>query len=440
MKYQLEQDYSSVTFAKDSLSSIQKLQVAQNVLNLGKYFEKNTEFVLVMSPLNIYIHEKSLTVKVLYVGIKGAMPVTEEFSGLPIDQVKNLLGFLFQLNEKIFSTLSTQEQVANIQFRQAVDEAKDFHELEEIIQKEHDLQKKLLEIRQQEVAKKKEEEEEEDEVEESIEEEEEANHNQPITIPTVTPSPKKYTKIIAISIATLLIGGISFYFAKSYLFPSSQANPQENHFEKGKNLVAAQLFDEAIQHFDKVDFKKLTKDQLQIVLSAYINANKPQRIIDLQPNLVDDVLDFYIKDSNFEAIKKLKSNHLLIQFEQAVIKDDRKTILSLINKLSPKQLDQRRIFLIAFTYMKEHDFNQALEFVKKHKEKKFEVVLSHIQKNDYTKAFEQAKLQKSKFLMQIVKEKEMEYISKSNISITEKRTKINAIKKEIESLKKEIIK
>ncbi|SFJ50511.1 hypothetical protein [Thermoflavimicrobium dichotomicum] len=445
IRYQLEPGYFPLTFIKDRLTMEAKLEIAKQLISIGKFFEKHNEYLLVMDPVNIIIHVEELETRMIYVGLRGVMPITEEFEGIPIDQIKNMFDYLFRYDEELFHSLPPQEQVANIQFFEEVTKARLLTELEEIIEHEKESLPKRLEALHQWHQAAQEQQENEEFIHESSQPEEkhpsssvEQSHSQnPSLSPDsikAHPAPgskaKKSPKTFLIGLATIVIGGIGFFLFKS---ANSEADPHKFNLEKGKNLAAMQRFEEATKYFDKIDYKRLSNEDTQIVLSSYLSAKQPQKILDLQPAFTEEVVNTYVKIGDFDTIKKLKPTHPIIQFEQALIKNDKKTIIALKDKIP---LDERRIFSIVFAYMQQQDFQQALAFAKKHKQKNLETILEYIQKNDYTQAYNLAKRQNSKILMRIVREKEMEYISKSNLSDDEKRNKLKAIQQEIDSLKK----
>lgn len=394
---------------------------------------------MVLDPVNILFHEENNEVRLLYAGIQGLMPVAKEFEGLVIDQVKKFLGSFLKYREKIFKSLPLQEQMANIKLRQGIQESKTFAALESVLRKE----KEELPIRLERILKQKKQ---EAQQKQQKKKEESAGSGvqkkQPIKnnlskadlIQIVNNYHKKrFRYLLILGITAIVIGLSSFYFFQEYLFSSSNTLEDEN-LKKGKELAAMQQFEEAVKYFNKINFNNLSKEDTQIILASYLSAKQPQKIIDLAPAFTKDIVDFYIKIDDLEAIKKLKPNHPIIQFEQAVINKDKKKIISLKDKVP---LDERRKYIIAFAFMTENDFSRALAFAKEQKHQALEVILSHIQKSDYTSAYEQAKKQNSKYLMQIVKEKEVDYIQNSNLPENEKNEKIQAILKEIEELKKQ---
>ncbi|RAL24419.1 hypothetical protein [Thermoflavimicrobium daqui] len=437
VKYQVDQGYLPLSFIKDGLTLEQKLDISLGIIDISRFFEKNSQFVLALDPVNILFHKEEKQVRILYVGIRGIMPIAKEHEGLVNDQVKKFFESLFQYTDRIFKSLPPHEQMANIQLRQSIENAKNLDELESLLRKEQEglpnRMERLIKWQKEEEERKKQERKKAVR-KKAIQKKHSLSKEDVIKI--VNNYRKRKLRLnIMLGVIAIIVGVTSFFLSQKYLFPTNQMDQQmEDNLKKGKDLAALQKYEEAVQHFNKIKLTNLGKEDTQIILTSYLNAKQPQKIIELEPSLTNDIINFYIKIKDFDTIKKLKPQHPIIQFEQAIIKQDEKTVISLKDQVP---LDDRRKMMIAFAMLAENDLKKALGFAKEQKQQALEETLSNIEKNDFGKAYEYVNKQSSKFLTRIMKERELDYIRKSTLADSEKKKKAEPILKEIEKLKKD---
>ncbi|PGD59821.1 hypothetical protein COM36_31720, partial [Bacillus toyonensis] len=90
-------------------------------------------------------------------------------------------------------------------------------------------------------------------------------------------------------------------FAFSNLKNSQAASANNvNSLEANANLInglrlsAVQKYQDAALEFDKVDYKKLGKEDKKAVLFTYLLSGKAQKAIDLEQDFAESVVSYYI--------------------------------------------------------------------------------------------------------------------------------------------------
>ncbi|SFI68251.1 type VII secretion protein EssB/YukC [Thermoflavimicrobium dichotomicum] len=397
-----------------------KLAISEKLIAIAKYFEGQTELQTVFKPINFFANDKG-EIKILYRGVKDILPSEGYTEESVYDQIKRLILWLFcsarfdelRINGFQFANQRIIEEHRRIIKR--VIHAKTYDELLTVIAKEkEEIQKEKLMVE-----------------ENSSQDSSKVQKRLKVNLAQVNPF-NKWVKVVALVSAAAVL-----FVAYGYLFDTTEASnithenkpvqkdkivssipstplkktevsPESNNpsLLKGLRLAAQHLYEEATKEFDQVDYKKLNKEDRQIVLFSYLMAGRAQKAIDLEPAFIKSVVDYYVKTNNVEGMNKLKSNDPLVQFEKAVINKDLDEIIKL-EKQIPR--DDRRNRIIVNAHMLKMDFTGAYAFAEEIKDIK---------------------------LMIYVKEKEKEMVQKLNISEQEKKVKTEEIEKSIHHLKK----
>src|SRR5690625_178600 len=134
------------------------------------------------------------------------------------------------------------------------------------------------------------------------------------------------------------------------------------NFEKGLRLSVLNRYDEAIPHFEKLEFNKLKKEDKEIILNTYIATNKVehlQKVLDLDDTKDKDIVESLLENDSINKLKELETESSLITFEIAVLEKDYETIVSLEENI---ELDERRANAIANAYYQLDEKEKAVSF------------------------------------------------------------------------------
>ncbi|PEO56124.1 hypothetical protein [Bacillus wiedmannii] len=175
----------------------------------------------------------------------------------------------------------------------------------------------------------------------------------------------KYAIIGVASIVLLVVAGFAFSNMKNS--QAASAN-NVNSLEVNANLInglrlsAVQKYQDAALEFDKVDYKKLGKEDKKAVLFTYLLSGKAQKAIDLEQDFVESVVSYYIAVDNLKKVKELKTKNPLINFEIAALDNKHEEVIKLRDQVP---LDGRREGIIVNSYLKLNKSEEAKKFAQK---------------------------------------------------------------------------
>ncbi|PFU88083.1 hypothetical protein COK92_27935 [Bacillus anthracis] len=175
----------------------------------------------------------------------------------------------------------------------------------------------------------------------------------------------KYAIIGVASIVLLVVAGFAFSNLKNS--QAASAN-NVNSLEVNANLInglrlsAVQKYQDAALEFDKVDYKKLGKEDKKAVLFTYLLSGKAQKAIDLEQDFAESVVSYYIAVDNLKKVKELKTKNPLINFEIAALDNKHEEVIKLIDQVP---LDGRREGIIVNSYLKLNKSEEAKKFAQK---------------------------------------------------------------------------
>ncbi|MGQ4706204.1 hypothetical protein [Bacillus thuringiensis] len=175
----------------------------------------------------------------------------------------------------------------------------------------------------------------------------------------------KYAIIGVASIVLLVVAGLTFSNLKN--LQAASAN-DVNSLEVNVNLInglrlsAVQKYQDAALEFDKVDYKKLGKEDKKAVLFTYLLSGKAQKAIDLEQDFAESVVSYYIAVDNLKKVKELKTKNSLINFEIAALDNKHEEVIKLIDQVP---LDGRREGIIVNSYLKLNKSEEAKKFAQK---------------------------------------------------------------------------
>ena len=175
----------------------------------------------------------------------------------------------------------------------------------------------------------------------------------------------KYAIIGVASIVLLVVAGFAFSNMKN-----SQAASANNvkslevnaNLINGLRLSAVQKYQDAALEFDKVDYKKLGKEDKKAVLFTYLLSGKAQKAIDLEQDFAESVVSYYIAVDNLKKVKELKTKNPLINFEIAALDNKHEEVIKLRDQVP---LDGRREGIIVNSYLKLNKSEEAKKFAQK---------------------------------------------------------------------------
>ncbi|HDR7950644.1 TPA: cell envelope integrity protein TolA [Bacillus toyonensis] len=175
----------------------------------------------------------------------------------------------------------------------------------------------------------------------------------------------KYAIIGVASIVLLVVAGFAFTNMKnSQAASANNVNSLEVNVNliNGLRLSAVQKYQDAALEFDKVDYKKLGKDDKKAVLFTYLLSGKAQKAIDLEQDFAESVVSYYIAVDNLKKVKELKTKNPLINFEIAALDGKHEEVIKLKDHVP---LDGRREGIIVNSYLKLNKSEEAKKFAQK---------------------------------------------------------------------------
>ncbi|MDA2412547.1 hypothetical protein PDN38_27585 [Bacillus cereus] len=175
----------------------------------------------------------------------------------------------------------------------------------------------------------------------------------------------KYAIIGIASIVLLVVAGFAFSNMKnSQAVSANNVNSLEVNANliNGLRLSAVQKYQDAALEFDKVDYKKLGKEDKKAVLFTYLLSGKAQKAIDLEQDFAESVVSYYIAVDNLKKVKELKTKNPLINFEIAALDNKHEEVINLRDQVP---LDGRREGIIVNSYLKLNKSEEAKKFAQK---------------------------------------------------------------------------
>ena len=175
----------------------------------------------------------------------------------------------------------------------------------------------------------------------------------------------KYAIIGVASIVLLVVAGFAFSNLKhSQAASANNVNSLEVNVNliNGLRLSAIQKYQDAALEFDKVNYKKLGKDDKKAVLFTYLLSGKAQKAIDLEQDFAESVVSYYIAVDNLKKVKELKTKNLIINFEIAALDNKHEEVIKLRAQVP---LDGRREGIIVNSYLKLNKSEEAKKFAQK---------------------------------------------------------------------------
>ncbi|PFB39905.1 hypothetical protein [Bacillus thuringiensis] len=175
----------------------------------------------------------------------------------------------------------------------------------------------------------------------------------------------KYAIIGVASIVLLVVAGFAFSNLKNSQTASANnvTSLEVNaNLINGLRLSAVQKYQDAALEFDKVDYKKLGKEDKKAVLFTYLLSGKAQKAIDLEQDFAESVVSYYIAVDNLKKVKELKTKNSLINFEIAALDNKHEEVIKLIDQVP---LDGRREGIIVNSYLKLNKSEEAKKFAQK---------------------------------------------------------------------------
>ncbi|EEL53145.1 hypothetical protein B1R38_00770 [Bacillus cereus] len=175
----------------------------------------------------------------------------------------------------------------------------------------------------------------------------------------------KYAIIGVASIVLLVVAGFAFSNMKnSQAASANNVNSLEINANliSGLRLSAVQKYQDAALEFDKVDYKKLGKEDKKAVLFTYLLSGKAQKAIDLEQDFAESVVSYYIAVDNLKKVKELKTKNPLVNFEIAALDNKHEEVIKLRDQVP---LDGRREGIIVNSYLKLNKSEEAKKFAQK---------------------------------------------------------------------------
>lgn len=136
---------------------------------------------------------------------------------------------------------------------------------------------------------------------------------------------------------------------------------EEDYLLSGIKASSRQDYEEATEHFDKVNFETLEKDDKEIVLLSYLYTDQVKKIIELEPNFADVVVSYYQAKDNFSILRSHQDLSDEFKFALAVEDDNYIEIIELRKNV---KLDEEKEVAIIKAYVNLDELEGALDFAK----------------------------------------------------------------------------
>lgn len=174
---------------------------------------------------------------------------------------------------------------------------------------------------------------------------------------------RSFLKVVSIA-GGVLCSVASIFFLVLFLTGKTSPNTEGEILLNGLRLASIQEYEQAVNEFQKLDYKNLEKQDKKAILFSYLYAGKAQKAIDLEPEFSEEVISYYVSTGNLEKIKEIDSQEPVIVFEQAFLKHDYQQIIELYED-SEINLNGRREEMVINSFLELQETEKALQFAKK---------------------------------------------------------------------------
>ncbi|WP_168188820.1 type VII secretion protein EssB/YukC [Thermoflavimicrobium daqui] len=314
IKYFIDPGFAPLQEVNKHHIFITRLDIAKNMIKLGKLFEEYDRLNTILSPLNLFINRDG-EVRILYYGIKGVLPAEGFDESTIFQQIKDLI--IYVIEDEVIEEDRTH-------LINDIHRARIYHDLEDVIQREinaitTELEKPV------------------------------SYDDDPKPIELEVERRKKPSKkggkvfLVTLSLMITIIACIIFFdvpslVTKSKATPKNQIDPR---LLEGTKLAAIQKYKEAARLFHQLDYKKLSKQDRNIVLFTYLYA-EPDKAFELEPELSKSLIQAFIEKKQFERafqIAKLaKKKGLMLDIKKQELNEIKKA--SLDEKEKKKRMDK----------------------------------------------------------------------------------------------------
>lgn len=138
----------------------------------------------------------------------------------------------------------------------------------------------------------------------------------------------------------------------------------EENLIAGLRSASIQKYSVAVEHFDKLDFKKLEKDDRNAVLFTYLMSSNAQKALDYVPEFDKSIVNFFIAKKEINQLKELQTDSKLIAFEVASLDADHEKVIEY--QSAPRmEMDERRTRIIADAYLALNQIDEAYDFAER---------------------------------------------------------------------------
>lgn len=335
-----------------------RLTIAGELTRLAYYFETQERITTVFHPLNFFVHQSG-RVKVMYRGLKGLLPAEGYEEEPVVEQVKRLIAVMF--SQAKYQEIAVSGQKIALQKALSAEKAW----LKKIFAAT-DLNQLLDYIR--------------DERQRSVAVEEEPSipllKRPTDTVPQLASSTPVTSKDVLRKVQTMLrpvlqsrilfVALLVILFLISFFslihLRQGVSDEQQTILMKGLRQVAWEQYSSAAEQFAKLDFDQLSKEDQKAVIFTYLRAGKYSKIIALDPQYAEVVVQYLIKKGDYEQLVKINSNTPEVLFEKAAQKKDLDQMQQLKGKI---KMDLRRKKLLVDAYLAQMDFEGARQYVEK---------------------------------------------------------------------------
>ncbi len=169
----------------------------------------------------------------------------------------------------------------------------------------------------------------------------------------------------------------------------SEEEKQEE--QEDANLVYAlrsfslKNYDEAMNHFDEVDYESLSDDDKDVMLLSYLFGRNAEKALALEPDFDETVASYYKATRDMQKIRDLseKVDSKVLDFEVAV--DDR-NLERIVELKDFVKIKDNRDEIILEAMLELDDLEGAKEFVSKNETEKLTVMVTEYEKEKKNKS------------------------------------------------------
>lgn len=151
----------------------------------------------------------------------------------------------------------------------------------------------------------------------------------------------------------------------------------EEYLLKGLRSASIQNYNEAVKHFEYVDYNLLSNDDKEIFLLSHLFSDMAEYVLELEPDFDEVVASYYVAKENTKKLKELSNLSDVIKFELAILEEDHINIIELKDVVNVEEEHEKPIvdaFLElsmideALEFAEERSNNLLINKVKKYKE------------------------------------------------------------------------